>query len=62
MGGRTWEGDVAGYFLRGGDGGVVVGHGEMGGVLELHWLSRCGVVRRGMGFGGGCVFASDSRL
>ena len=62
MGGHTWERDVAGYFLGGGDGGVVVGHCGMGGVLELHWLLRCGVVKRGMGFGGVCVFASDSKL
>ena len=43
--GRTRERDVAGYFLGGGDGGVVVGHCGMGGVLELHWLLRYGVVR-----------------
>ena len=34
----------------------------MGGVLELHWLLGCGVVMSETGFGGGCVFASDSRL
>ena len=47
MGGHTWERDVAGYFLGGGDGGVVVGHGgevPVKGWWGRAWGGMCGWV------------------